>query len=371
MCTVIFSETPTRNLLTVLEQANPFANRFMLVLTIAVLLLIGWMLIFHAMTASRYREMDRFKALITKNAEKAVNYPNLMAENILPPVNNLFGKAHISALNELLTTLEPESKNALKVLLSQLDCTSFISKGLDNKDNEEYLIDLMRIVGELGLKSLSDKITGLIKANRHNIDIIFEALLALARMNSSSQFLQICMDKKYTKNISFRNLQEIVIAFTGNRETLYKKLLTAPDNYIIRICIKRIGAEEITALVPKIVQFLDSKNTNLIIDTLRTIGALKYSPAANKVKRLLKHEHWEVRNAVVQAIASIDVNKNIDPLVEALQDKEWFVRYNAGVALCSAKDFITVRSKVGATNDKFAIEMLEYISTMNELKGVV
>jgi len=351
-------------------QSTMLSIRFAIILAAAVLFLFLWMLIFYAMSAARFRKMDQLKAAIKKSAEDATKDPSLKAADILPPVDDLLGKANISALNELLAVLDTETENTMKRLLKQLDCTSFISKGLDEKYNDEYLVDLMRIAGTLGIVSLANKITSLVKTNRRNIDIVFEALMALAYMNSSKAFIQICMDKKYIRYISFRNLQEIIIAFTGNREVLYKRLLSAPDDYVVRICIKRIGAEEITSLVPKTIPFLDSKNYNLVIDTLRTISALKYKPAADKIQKLLKHEHWEVRNAVVQTIASIDTELYTDPLIEALQDSEWFVRYNAGLALSKADDLQSVRDKVHATEDKFAIDMLEYMSVMNDIRRV-
>jgi len=328
------------------------------------------MLIFYAMSAGRFRKMDQLKSKIKKSAEDAVKDPGLKAADILPPIEDLLGKANISALNELFAVLDTEPKEALKRLLKQLDCTAFISKGLEEKYNDEYLVDLMRITGTLGIVSLANKITSLIKSNRNNIDIVFEALLALAYMNSSKAFIEICMDKKYIRYISFRNLQEIIIAFSGDKEVLYKKLLSAPDDYVVRICIKRIGAEEISSLVPKTMQFLESKNYNLVIDTLRTISALKYKPASVKIQKLLKHSHWEVRNAVVQAAAAIDTDHYTDSLIEALQDKEWFVRYNAGLALSKADNLENVREKVHATNDKFAIDMLEYMATMKNIRGV-
>ena len=353
-----------------ISQSEALSIRFTVILTIAVICLFSWMLIFYAVSASRFKKMDRLKASIKKSAEDATKDPSLKAADILPPVEDLLGKANISALNELFEVLDEDTENTLKRLLKQLDSTAFISQGLDEKYNDEYLVDLMRIAGSLGIISLANKMTALVKKNRNNIDIVFEALMALAYMNSSKAFIEICMDKKYIKYISFRNLQEIIIAYTGNREALYKRLLSAPDDYVVRICIKRIGSEEITSLVPKTLPFLDNKNYNLIIETLRTISILKYKPAAAKIQKLLKHSHWEVRNAVVKAVASIDLDSYIDSLIEALQDNEWFVRYNAGLALSKAADFKKVRDKVQATNDKFAIEMLDYMSVMNNIRGV-
>jgi len=367
---VVFTAQAAQNVLPVSEQTLSLALRFIVILTAATVSLFLWMLIFHIISVNRFKKMERFKSAVEKSAVKAAADTTLKAADILPPVNILLGKSNISALNELFSTLPPEHKNALIALINQLDCSTFITNGLNEEDNEEYLIDLMRVVGELNLVSHADKITSIIKDNKDNIDIIFEALLALARMNSSEQFMQICMDKKYIKRISFRNLQEIIIAYTGDREILYKKLLTAPDNYIIRICIKRIGAEGIESLSPNIVKFLDSKNFNLVIDALRTIGALKYKPAAEKVQKLLKHDNWEIRNAVVQATAAIDIDQYTDSLIEALQDSEWFVRYNAGKALCEATELKEVRDKVYATNDEFAIEMLNYMMAMSGIRRV-
>jgi len=349
----------------------PFIIRFVIVLAATIVVLFLWMMIMYAITERRYRKVELFKSRLKEFIDKTVDNPDYKVAQSLQSLDYLLGRDNISALNELFLSLDTEEKDALKAILSRSDCETYVSDKLDEDDNEEYLIDLMRVVGEFNLVHLSDKIVSIIMSNKRNISIVFEALLTLAHMGSTDSFLKICLDKDYIQHMSFRNLQEIIATYTGNREELFHKLLSAPDDYVIRICIKSIGSEGISALVPEILQYLDSPNINLVIDTLRTIGALKYKSVLERVQKLLGNERWEVRNAVVQTIAAIDADNNIEFLVKALQDKEWFVRYNAGQALCGTSNLEKVRDMVRATNDRFANDMLEYMTTTKDIRGAV
>jgi hypothetical protein len=192
-----------------------------------------------------------------------------------------------------------------------------------------------------------------------NINVQYEAFLALAKLGSYKNIINICTNKKFTISLTFRSLQEIISAYTGDKSELYKALLVSKDAYIVRICVRLIGNERLRALAPDIEGFLDSDNINLLIDTMRALSVLQYKPVIDKLAALMRHKAWEVRAVAVNAVAAIDREDYIDALVTALQDSEWQVRFNAGAALSKVKDTNLIREKIVATGDKFAMDMYE------------
>jgi HEAT repeat protein len=100
------------------------------------------------------------------------------------------------------------------------------------------------------------------------------------------------------------------------------------------------------------------------------LSTLSYKPVAEKIIALVKHERWEVRSVAVNSLAALGPSDYTDQFVLALQDSEWQVRFNAGSALSKIRDG-TIREKVLATGDKFALDMLEYMTDMVEIGGAV
>ena len=341
---------------------------FALILSAAVILLFILLISYHINVSSKVKQRKQMKEHIEKAAAKAaVASTQDLAESELPLLEELFSYKGIGVLAEVLYSMEDEHKEALIEILTKMNAAEFLRRQL-RTGNEDYLVDVLSMVGDLKLIELDKEISNIILNKRDNLDVQFEAFLTLSRLGSRDNIVRICMDKRFVQQLTFRSLQEIISAFAGDKRSLYSKLLSAPDAYITRICIKQIGIEEITALAPDVARFLSNKNFNVVIDAAKALGSLRYKPTTEKVLALLQHERWEVRNAAVSAAATIDVNSYQDLLITALQDREWFVRYNAGIALSHIEDITEIHEKVLATKDRFAIEMLEYMTQMAEIR---
>ena len=174
----------------------------------------------------------------------------------------------------------------------------------------------------------------MMKTHNDNINLQYAGFLALAMMGNRDSIVKLCADPEFTKLLSYRSLKEIFNVYTGDKHFLYEKLLVSPDEYIRRIIIKNIGEEGFCEYANQLILMLDSTDTNLLCDVIRTLGQLCCAAAGNRIAAYMLSDNWTLRNAAVVALATIDANTYRPELLDGLRDREWWVRYNSARELC-------------------------------------
>ena len=341
---------------------------FVFILLAGIVLLLLVQLVYHSIMSNRAQQSNRIKLSILN----AVAQYNMAADKQecatvrIPSHNVLFDRRGLAILAEVFDELSEPNRETLRKILVNMDATAHISRQMDTQ-NSDYLVEIIRMAGDMDLVGLDDRIATLMYTHRDNVNLQFEAFLALSKMGSGEHIRKVCMDEQFAKLLSFRSLQQVLGVFTGDKEALYGELLASPDAYVVRICIRRAGIDGLDSLADKILPLLDSDNFNVVIDAARAMGHLGYLPAAQKVAGLLTHERWEVRSVAATAMDSLDRDSYLDPLVDALQDREWQVRYNTAATLRHSARLDEVRDKVHACGDRYALEMLEYMAQTAEI----
>lgn len=331
-------------------------NAFIIVLLFCIVLLIAVILGYHFSVMSRAKRRkslyDRVRERIGSDAG-AVKLTEADRQE-------LFSRRGMAVLGQLLDELNAEDRQAFRAMLSDIGLEEYVGTQLTT-ENEDYLIEIVRLIGQMQFNGYATTVVDLLYGHKENIDLQYQAFLTLSKLGEYDALVKVCSDSNFVQTLSFRSLQQILFAYSGDKEKLYAALLTAPDHYVIRICIRGIGSGEYQSLAERVVPFLSNEDFNLVIDAVRTLGKLRYEPAFKQIEALLNHPRWEVRGAAVSAIAEIGIAGHEDVLIKALQDREWQVRYNAGGALCNAGDIERVERKVRDSGDKYALEMLEYM----------
>ncbi len=339
------------------------ARYFAIILLCGIGLLLLVQFVYYSISASRVQQKNSIKLAIftaITRANSAVTKEERDAVRISAGIQ-LFDRKGLSVLSQVYESLSHTNRQTLREIVLNMGGAVYISHQL-NTAADDYLVEILRMVGVLDLVSLEARVVELMYEHRDNIDLQFQAFLTLAELGSEEKLAKVCMDESFVRSLSFRSLQQLLKAYTGNKTALYSELLESPDAYVVRICIRRAGIEGMRSLADKILPWLDSDNFNIVIDAVRSLGLLHYAPAAQKTAALLKHERWEVRSVAATALASISPVQYADTLADALQDREWQVRYNAAAALRGCENFEQIRQKVLATGDKYAIEMLDYMA---------
>ena len=282
----------------------------------------------------------------------------------------LFSSKGLSELLRLMEGMTDEARAAMQALLRQLRYEGYVNRQLDAKD-PDYAAMAVRMVAAMNLKELDGRVGRLLYVYPGNIGLQYEAFMALSRLGSADPLVQVCMDKEFAQCLSFRSLQEILGAYTGDRAQMYAYLLHAPDAYVVRTCLKLIGTFHIAELAHEVEDKLQKEEgDNLLMDTIRCLGQLEHAPAAAKVALLAKHPRWEVRALVASALGQMNAAASAWALAEMLRDAEWQVRHNAGLALQKAGLLAQVETQVQASGDAFAMDMLRYMAQTSQMWGV-
>ncbi|HQU83466.1 MAG TPA: HEAT repeat domain-containing protein, partial [Pyrinomonadaceae bacterium] len=74
----------------------------------------------------------------------------------------------------------------------------------------------------------------------------------------------------------------------------------------------------------------ESKQTEVIIACLRLVNSDYLLP---HVRELMKSERWEIRMQVALTLGRLGHEEDVDLLIHALNDLDWWVRYRAACSL--------------------------------------
>lgn len=271
----------------------------------------------------------------------------------------LLTKKRLLVVSESFESGDESRAQILRSLLLEVGYAGFISRQINAK-NEAVLISAIRLAGFMGLGELSPRVSETVYIHKKNIDIQYQGFLTLSLLGAYEQIVAIGMDGGFVHTLSFRSLQEILKAYTGDKSALYETLLHSPDSFVVRICIKRIGVERFTHLVEKIMPFLESGDDNIVMDAARALGQLRSRDSAPGLAALARRERWEIRSIAVEAIGSIDCDEYESVLTNALHDREWQVRFHAANALKDSRNIDNVICAIKDSEDKYAYEVLDY-----------
>jgi hypothetical protein len=107
----------------------------------------------------------------------------------------------------------------------------------------------------------------------------------------------------------------------------------------------------IIALEP-LIKALKDKDWNVRYDAAYALGDIGDKRAVEPLIKALGDEHMDVRYAAVYALAKIGDKRAVEPLIKALKDKEGYVRDIAAEALGNIGDKRAVEPLIKALKDK-------------------
>jgi hypothetical protein len=235
-------------------------------------------------------------------------------------------------------------------------------------NNSDWVGVFTKLVAELRLSALDDEVLANLYRWPKKADNQEIGLLALFMCGSRDKLVSLFSDSRFKLILSFRSLQELFECYAGDHRELCRLLCNkSSDSYVTRACIRQIGHEEMTDLSPLVVPFLQSENTNILIDSIRTLGKLRFAEVAEQIRQYTSHPQWSVRSTAITALSEILPQDCYDDLLRCLCDREWWVRFHSAEALCRLYDHPGLMKDVEALGDRFAYEMTRYIQERNEL----
>jgi len=210
--------------------------------------------------------------------------------------------------------------------------TSFLIKRLTSKNmNKKSLA--CRHIGDLKLVSTEAHILQLVSCK--NNDVIYNMLLALAKLGDTDGLAHILTNDSGNINISSRAIIEIISAFNGSKEQLFKATIPFSDDYFKGILIKAAADYEIAELRDYYIEILNSDNKNLRIASIRALSELKNPANEQYMIDMLEDKDWEVRAIAAKCLEKLGTHHCFPALGKSTGDREWWVRHNAANSLIS------------------------------------
>jgi len=271
-------------------------------------------------------------------------------KNLLINILIDYGDEYIEGNQDLLMNVY-EITGIKPFLIKRLSAKSFFIKSL-----------ACRQLGALKIKNSEAYILKLISCE--NNDVRYNVLLALARLGDINGLIFIFINKSEDINISYRAVIEIISAFTGSKEDLFKRTLELSDDYIRGILIKAAADYKIEGLKEYYLKFLESNDKNLRIACIRALCEFGDWANEDDVINMLTDKDWEVRAAAAKSLQQIGTNNCFTALGKAIGDSEWWVRHNAAKTLIFLPGGKEYASKIINGNDKYAREAVVNVMEM-------
>ncbi len=346
-----------------MEILHGFMNYCSTVFVLIIMLCVVLLMCAHAIVSFRNKQISKRKRQLYDALEQYAAGGN--AKTLFSAFQSRKG---VEVLTKVIGECDEVTVKRIREIAKAAAYDDFLKKQLHNKEIA-YCTMVLKLVGELRLQGFSGFVLEFLYKYRKNIDLQYVGFLALSLLGDAEALIPVCMDGSYTQALSFRSLKEIFKHFSGDRARICSVLLKAPDNYVRRVCLIMIGEYKIQQLATDTSALLDDKDMNIVLDSVRALGQLKYAPIVPRIQQLISHEKWEVRSAAVRALANIDLEQYARDVAKGLYDKEWWVRYNAAATLTEYSRLQELAREVIASGDKFAIEILRYAVQRKALKG--
>lgn len=302
------------------------------------------------------------KSIIANKTEN--NIINLLLNHDKKAKKKIETAQGLIVVSKLLSNENIRNNYDITSFIKSDDYAKFLFTKLNGKNKDEQILAI-KIIANLKLYMFKSNIKDIL-LNQNDTDVEYHGMITLSLLGAYEELTLLLKGGNFKSTLSYRSLLEILKAYTSDKEKLFKELLSSKDTYIVRVCIKEIGLENMSSLAPYLVNNLCVADTNILMDTTRSLGQLKYKLAGEKILPLLNHDKWELRGIAVNALASIDINKYYPYIENALHDKEWQVRYNCAKALSSLNNSDEIFIRIKKSNDKYATEILAYMIEMRK-----
>lgn len=282
------------------------------------------------------------------------------AGDSLADVQGIRSLRGLQVISEITDELPKEKHAILRGLIESDWYFKYLQKQFCGS-NIDSIILVVKLIGSLQISRCTPDVVTQIYCHRNVTQMQHIGLLSLCLLGAEREIISICRDQTIASLLSFRTLEELFSVYVGDRERLCKALITtAADQYIRRTCVKAIGENGYFDLAELVMPLLSNNQLNARIDAVRTLGRLCYEPARESIRSLAANERWEMRAVVATALGCYGVKSTLDSLLILLCDREWWVRYRAAESLLNYPDQDELLARVRQTNDRFALEMMEF-----------
>lgn len=262
-------------------------------------------------------------------------------------------------LKRLITENEEGNQNGLRALSAACDMvnpSAFYSSLLKTGDLYDKAYACRKISGFSRRQEIS-----VIREFSHskNRDLSYNAAMALSELGDESGLIDAIRDCQHNYEYSHRIIIELIQKYTGDMETLAKKVLCGiSDDYIKTAVIKAVAKYRFQSLADIFTGLLTGTNVNLRAAALTALGALGDPAFQNDMITACTDPDWIIRLTAVKALKNIRTPESMQALSDAAQDAEWWVRNTAAKILVGMDTDLVYVERVLRNEDRRAADSI-------------
>ncbi len=339
------------------------------------------LVILHIITTSNNIRVQRIKKRIMRmlSVNQDLEYLRGRIYELLDPEGEVRSLREIRGIQSSRGTIamtmvveeaDPERKELLRqLILRDTWYCGHIRRNLKS-GNIDHVGVFTKLVADLQLPDYEEEVYANLYRWTKSAENQEISMLALFLCGCRDKLIALFTDPNFHLILSFRQLHELFDCYAGDHADLYRELLARDcDLYVKRACVRGIGHENAVELSPLLEPYLNSDQMNLLIDSIRSVGSLRYRPAEDVIRQHTSHIEWIVRSVAVTGLASIAPENCYEDLLRCLCDSEWWVRFHAAEELSRLPGHEDLMEDVTRLGDRFAFEMMRYILERNDLLG--
>ena len=354
-------------------------DALIIVMAVILVLFTLGLIVLHIITTSNSKRVEQIKRRIMRmlSVTQDIEFLRGQIHELLEPdgegrslrqIRGIQSNRGAIAMTFVVDEISVQQREQLRTIILQDEWYMGHIRNKLHSRNSDWVGVFTKLTAELQLSVLDEDVLANLYRWPKKADNQEIGLLALFMCGSRDKLVALFSDSAFHLILSFRSLQELFACYAGDHRELCRLLIgKSGDSYITRACIREIGSEEMTDLAPNVIPFLKSENANVLIDSIRTLGKLHCTEVTEEIRQHTRNTQWSVRSTAVTALAEIAPENCYKDLLRCLCDPEWWVRFHAAEALYRLPGHPELMEDVQALGDRFAFEMMRYITERNEL----
>lgn len=323
----------------------------------------------------KLKRNEQFKLDIQSQLNKVKNQSSPSLAEVRRVRLLLKRRVYFDLFNEVIMEAYQETENRL-VIRQYMLCFEGVIESLLRKKfgmTELSKLRLSKLVGYYQLDSqvVQDFLLDCLKQN--SIYLKLNALTALAQIGNLSSFLEaIDIVSSESTLYNDRFLIDIFGKYTGHQDYLHTEIVEKFHLFTVElqvILVQYFTTRCCSAIEPVLIEVL-AKNEKS--EKELHLGAIRYFMHHPKscfepvLIKYLTHSDWEYRALSATALKHYMNESVIDELFKAIEDKNWYVRFNSAMTLCAFQLEERIKKYIEKTNDHYSKDILSYALLLKE-----
>jgi HEAT repeat protein len=256
-------------------------------------------------------------------------------ESLRPPAARLKHRELLAIQQKLIELMERLKENQVRKLAQLCDRLGLVEynrKRLRSKFHWRR-IDAAYNLGAMRAAEAVPELLGLLDKKKFDssLFIVARSIAKCARNRSDLREMTMRMIR-HNRNCH-RLVADLLKESSAEYLPLLVEFLDSKDSDLVKIALFGLTALNEPGIADKLHDLAGSAEKELRIKAVKALMNSGYALSRSSIARFMEHPDWEIRAAVAKALGQIGSADYIDLLRKGVTDQHWWVRYNSATSL--------------------------------------